>query len=163
MSRLDEFINRMTSQKAGLEWAFQDIAHKTGLVFELGLGNGRTFDHMREHMPDKKIYVFERNPEPHPASMPDNEQLIIGDVRKTLNETLERFGPVADLINADLGSYSKDRNNQFAIEISPEIEPLLAPGGLMLSTDKMYFTKLVEEPLPAGVTPGRLFIYRAPV
>ncbi len=44
--------------------------------------------------------------------------------------------------------------------ISPLVEPLLAPGGVMVSSDRMYFDKLQEQPLPPAAVPGRCFIYR---
>ena len=31
-----------------------------GPVLELGLGNGRTFDHLRERLPGRRIVAFDR-------------------------------------------------------------------------------------------------------
>ena len=50
----------------------------TGPVFELGLGNGRTFHHIRETMPDRDIFVFERAVASNPDSTPEDHQLILG-------------------------------------------------------------------------------------
>ena len=50
MSRLDSVIRRLTSQKLALEWAADIIRHLDGAVLELGLGNGRTYDHLRENI-----------------------------------------------------------------------------------------------------------------
>ena len=44
MSRLDIFIDRMVSQRACIDHAAALTQTMTGPVFELGLGNGRTFD-----------------------------------------------------------------------------------------------------------------------
>ena len=160
MSRLDVFINRMVSQRACLDFAIEQTLGMTGPVFELGLGNGRTFDHMRERMPERDVYVFERKVESNPSSTPEPEMTILGDVRETLPQSLERFGPTAHLIHADLGGHNLEKNVQFAREISPLIEPMLAVGGLFVSSDRMFFTSLTELPLPADAIEGRCFIYR---
>ncbi len=60
MSRLDSFIRRMLAQRACLNWAAEAVAGIAGPVLELGLGNGRTYDHLRELLPEREIYVFER-------------------------------------------------------------------------------------------------------
>ncbi|WP_204112457.1 class I SAM-dependent methyltransferase [Shimia biformata] len=160
MSRLDVFINRMVSQRACLDYAVDATKGMTGPVFELGLGNGRTFDHMREKMPERQIFVFEREVASNPASTPTEDQTILGDVRDTLPAALERFGPTAHLIHADLGGHNLEKNDAFARLISPLVEPLLAPGGLMVSSDQMYFDDLREIDLPADAVPGRCFIYQ---
>lgn len=137
-----------------------ETEHMAGPVFELGLGNGRTFHHMKSKMPGRDIYVFERAIASHPESTPAEDMAILGDVRDTLPATLEKMGPVARLIHADLGGHSLEKNDIFAREISPVVEPLLAIGGLMVSSDRMYFASLVEIGLPEGAVPGRCFIYR---
>ncbi|SFL67965.1 class I SAM-dependent methyltransferase [Shimia aestuarii] len=160
MSRLDVFINRMVSQRACLNYAAEQTGDMDGPVFELGLGNGRTFDHMREIMSGRPIYVFERKVESNPASTPEPEMTILGDVRETLPAALERFGATASLIHADLGGHNLEKNDRFAREISPLIEPMLAVGGLMVSSDRMYFDTLTELPTPPGAVEGRCFVYR---
>lgn len=161
-SRLDVFIDRMVSQRACLDHAAAETAAMTGPVFELGLGNGRTYHHMLQIMPDRDIYVFERAIASHPDSTPPDDRVILGDVFETLPQALARFGPTAAMIHADLGGHNAAKNDAFARRISPVIEPLLAPGGLMVSSDKMYFDTLIEQPLPDTAVPGRCFIYRAP-
>ena len=160
MSRLDVFINRMVSQRACLNAAAEATKGMPGPVFELGLGNGRTFHHMCEIMPERDIYVFERAVASHPDSTPGKDQLFLGDVFETLPQALARFGPTAALIHADLGGHNAAKNVTFAQKISPVIEPLLAPGGLMVSSDQMFFDGLEEQMLPPDAVPGRCFIYK---
>lgn len=160
MSRLDVFIDRMVSQRACLDYAIAETAAMEGPAFELGLGNGRTYHHMREKIAGRDIYVFERAIASHPDSTPAEEFTILGDVMETLPQTLERFGPTASLIHADLGGHNLAKNDVFARKVSPLIEPMLAKGGLMVSSDRMYFEALEELPLPEGAVPGRCFIYR---
>ncbi|MDX1742609.1 MAG: class I SAM-dependent methyltransferase, partial [Ruegeria sp.] len=40
------------------------------------------------------------------------------------------------------------------------VEPLLVKGGVMESSDQMYFDRLTEWPLPPGAVQGRCFAYR---
>ena len=160
VSRLDLFIDRMVSQRACLDYAITRTASMPGPIFELGLGNGRTFHHLRQRVRNRDIYVFERAVASHPDSTPDEDRLILGDVRETLPASVARFGATASLIHADLGGHNRAKNDIFARFVSPLIEPLLASGGLMVSSDRMYFDTLTELPLPEGAVPGRCFIYR---
>ncbi|MEE4188501.1 MAG: class I SAM-dependent methyltransferase, partial [Roseobacter sp.] len=70
MSRLDLFIDRMMSQRACLNHAVKLTSGLSGPVFELGLGNGRTYHHMCEILPPEDIFVFERAIASHPDSTP---------------------------------------------------------------------------------------------
>ena len=160
MSRLDLFIDRMVSQRACLNHAAALTKDLKGPVFELGLGNGRTYHHMCEIMPERDIYVFERAIASHPDSTPPDDRVLLGDVFDTLPLALDTFGPTARLIHADLGGHDAQKNDVFARKISPLIEPLLATGGLMVSSDRMYFDTLLEIELPEGAVPGRCFIYK---
>ncbi|WP_425044587.1 class I SAM-dependent methyltransferase [Primorskyibacter sp. S87] len=160
MSRLDLFIDRMVSQRACLDHAIAETAGLTGPVFELGLGNGRTYHHMLERIEGRDIYVFERAVASHPDSTPSEDALILGDVTETLPEAFERFGPSASLVHADLGGHNREKNDIFARKVSPLIEPLLAEGGIMVSSDRMYFQSLTELALPKNAVEGRCFIYR---
>ncbi len=159
-SRLDLFIDRMVSQRACLDFAIAQTADQPGPVFELGLGNGRTYHHMMQHIQDRPVYVFERAVASHPDSTPPDDLVILGDVRETLPASVARFGATASLIHADLGGHNRQKNDAFARLVSPLIEPLLAQGGLMVSSDRMYFDALTELPLPEGAVEGRCFIYQ---
>ena len=160
MTRLDLFIDRMVSQRACLDFAITETAMMKGPVFELGLGNGRTYHHMRERIQGRDIYVFERAIASHPDSTPPEDRAILGDVMETLPAALKQFGPVASLIHADLGGHNRAKNDVFARKVSPLIEPLLAAGGMMVSSDRMYFETLTELPLLTGAVEGRCFVYQ---
>jgi S-adenosyl-L-methionine methyltransferase len=160
ITRLDLFIDRMVSQRACLDFGIAQTAALTGPVFELGLGNGRTYHHMKHNVKDRDLYVFERAVASHPDSTPPEDLTILGDVRDTLPAALDRFGATASLVHADLGGHNREKNDAFARLISPLVEPLLATGGLMVSSDRMYFDSLTEMPLPAEAVEGRCFIYR---
>lgn len=160
MSRLDVFIDRMTSQRACIDFAVKQTADMVGPVFELGLGNGRTYHHLCEVIAGRDIYVFERAVESNPASTPPEDRTLLGDVFDTLPQALTRFGATASFIHADLGGHNLQKNDEFARKVSPFIEPLLAVGGLMVASDRMYFAAMQEVEIPASAVSGRCFIYR---
>ncbi|UWR24241.1 class I SAM-dependent methyltransferase [Sulfitobacter sp. S190] len=162
MTRLDLFIARMVSQRACIDDAVARTKDMTGPVYELGLGNGRTYHHMRETIAGRDIYVFERAVASHPDSRPEPGFLYEGDVFETLPQALVDLGPTASFIHADLGGHNREKNDAFARKISPYVEPHLAPGGIMVASDRMYFDALEELPLPAEAFEGRCFIYRKP-
>ena len=75
MSRLDSFIRRLEAQRACLDHAAELIGGLDGVVLELGLGNGRTYDHLRSLFPGREIYVCERAVAAHPDCVPPEERL----------------------------------------------------------------------------------------
>jgi hypothetical protein len=160
MSRLDTNIARLVAQRACLEALIASIADVPGPVVELGLGNGRTFDHLRERLPDREIFVFERQPAPHPACWPDREHLIEGDFVDTLPRARERLPAPAALLHADIGTGDPARNARLARWLSDIVPPLVTAGGFVASDQALDHDGLEPWPLPAEVAPGRYHLYR---
>ncbi len=160
MSRLDSFIRRLEAQRACLDLACAAIAGLPGPVLELGLGNGRTFDHLRERLPDREIFVFEREPRPHPACWPDADHLIIGDLAETLPRAGRWLPAPAALVHADLGTGDAARNARLAAWLAGELPPLVAPGGMVVSDQELSAAPLAPLPPPPAIQPGRYFLYR---
>ena len=80
MSRLDTFIRRLQAQRLCLDVLAERLQGLPGPVLELGLGNGRTYDHLRERFPGRAIFVFDRQVAAHPDCIPPAEQLRLGDL-----------------------------------------------------------------------------------
>ena len=59
MTRLDTVIERLKAQRSCLNAAAEALRGNDGHILELGLGNGRTYDHLRDLFPDRDIYVFD--------------------------------------------------------------------------------------------------------
>ena len=58
MSRLDSFIRRLSAQRDILNHVHGDLdLPAEGPIMEIGLGNGRTFNHLRELFPDRASYL----------------------------------------------------------------------------------------------------------
>ncbi len=160
MSRLDSFIRRLEAQRACLDLAARLVAEADGVVFELGLGNGRTYDHLRELLPDREIYVFERRVAAHPECVPPPERLLLGDMRETLPAARARFEGQAALAHFDVGTGDAAANRTLAAALAPMIVPLLRPGGILVSEPAMDLDALEPLAVPIGVAPGRYHLYR---
>ena len=160
MSRLDSFIRRVSAQRDCLNLAKDLIADVPGPVLELGLGNGRTYDHLCELFPDRDIYVFDRRIAAHPDCIPPNDRMILGDIRETLAVAANRIGAPAALAHCDIGTGEKDSNARLIATIAPMFEALMATGGIVISDQEYSVDSWLAQPLPDGVRPGRYFINR---
>lgn len=160
MSRLDSFIRRIEAQRACLNRAAALIRGSGGIVLELGLGNGRTYDHLRELFPDREIYVCERRVAAHPDCVPPTERLILGDMRETLPGLRGRFGGRVALAHFDAGTGDRAGNLALAAELIPSIAALLRRGGVLVSDPPVETSELEALPLPDGVVEGRYHLYR---
>ena len=160
MSRLDSMIRRLSAQRACLDAIAAMIGALPGPVLEIGLGNGRTYDHLRERMPDRTIFVFDRVLAAHPDCVPPSEVLFLGELEETLPRVHRRIGATAALAHADLGSGRVDQDLVTAALLTRLLPPLMRPGGLVVSDQKLTDESFLPEPLPAGVAPDRYFLYR---
>ena len=161
MSRLDSVIRRLQAQRACLQHAAEMIRGLPGPVLELGLGNGRTYDHLRHTLPDREIFVFEREVAADPDCVPDADHLLLGDIHETLPAAVARFGPSVALVHSDLGTGDAVSNGRLAAFVAPRLRGLLRPGGVVISDQDMACENVEVLPLPDGVGPGRYFMYRA--
>jgi len=160
MSRLDSFIRRMMAQRACLDHAAELVKGVSGPVLELGLGNGRTYDHMREIMPKRVIYVFEREVAAHSDCIPPSDYLILGDARETLPMMWDRLPHSAALAHIDMGTGDASANHRLAGELAPLLAPLLKAGAVVVSEPAIELPGWLALPLPIGVREDRYHLYR---
>jgi hypothetical protein len=160
VSRLDSFIRRLEAQRACLNHAAALIAGLDGAVLELGLGNGRTYDHLRSLFPGRDIYVCERQVAAHPDCVPPPERLILGDMCDTLPAARARLAGGVALAHLDVGTGDAAANRILAAELMPLVVPLLCAGGVMVSDPSLDGADLEALPLPEGVAAGRYHLYR---
>ncbi len=154
MSRLESHIRRCQAQCACIERAAELMSELPGPVLELGLGNGRTYSHIREHLPDREIYVFDRQIAAHPDCIPDDDHVFLGEITETLPRAVERFAGTIPLVHIDLGP-------EVIREIAAQIPSLLRPGGIAATQAEAVAQGLAPLELPNGVATGRYFLYRA--
>ena len=160
MSRLDSFIRRMMAQRECLDAAARRIADVPGVILELGLGNGRTYDHMRTLFPDRDIYVFERKVAAHPDCIPDDDHLFEGEVLDRLPKAAAELGRTTALVHSDIGSGRPETDVILFGQLVPLLNSMVCPGGLVLSDQKLPADDWQSLPLPDGVAAERYFIYR---
>jgi len=160
MSRLDSFIRRLKAQRAALNYGLGLIAAVPGPVLELGLGNGRSYDHLRETVRDRRIFVFERKVGAHPDCIPPDQDLILGEVTENLPRTVQLIGAPAAFIHSDLGSGDKVATGKLYQQIAPDLRAALAPRGILVS-DQPVETGGLETLTVPEMIPGRYFVYRA--
>lgn len=159
MSRLDSFIRRLEAQRACLNCAAHLVRDLDGEVLELGLGNGRTYDHLRELFPNRKIYVCERRVATHPDCTPPSELLLLGDMRETLPAVRTRLAGRVALAHLDPATGDVMASRALAAELAPLIVPLLCLNGVLVSDPAIAAEELIPLPLPNGVAGGRYNLY----
>jgi hypothetical protein len=160
MSRLDSAIRRLEAQRLCLDAAVRLVAERPGPVIELGLGNGRTFDHLRESLPGRAIYAFERQLAAHPDSIPEPPFLVMGDFRETLVRAVDRMQARPVLAHADFGSGDAGSTGALAEWLGQALPGVLAPGAIVASDQELPIAGASRLPLPAGVAAGRYFLWR---
>ncbi len=161
MSKLDSFIRRMTAQRNCLNHAAQLVKDHPGTVFEFGLGNGRTYDHLKELLPLHDIYVFERNPSALASCTPPEDHLFTGEILEALAGGIDRFKRSVTLLHNDLGTSDKAAYMELILKLTPLVEGIMVPGGIIVSNSEFNVGSWETLPLPEGVKPGRYYLYRA--
>lgn len=160
MSRLDVFIGRMKAQRACIDEVATKITRIAGPVLELGLGNGRTYDHLRISFPDREIFVFDREIAAHPDCIPPKHLCRLGDFRAMVPAYLEEGRPSAAFIHADIGSSNKEASVRLAADLAPTLFQILAPGAYLACDQPIFLPSLELQALPGGFMDGRYHLYR---
>ena len=160
ISRLEKLYFRLEAQNVCLAWAFEQISSHKGIVFELGLGHGRTFDHLRKNLPDREIFVFDREVDSYPDCTPDADHILLGELSETLPQAANRFAGKVILAHSDVGSFSAEGNAKMSGIVSAHLAPALADGALVLSDLPLSIPGASTLPLPKGAREDRYYIYR---
>jgi len=159
MSRLDSFIRRLEAQRALLNWAAESVAGKAGLVLEIGLGNGRTYDHLRQKLPDRAIYAFDRANNANPRSVPPADRLVLGEFDASLPAFAAHYPAGAILIHCDAGLGDPEANARQVTRLGGLVPPLAAQGAIVLSDQKFDHPGLQMIDTPVPVPPDRYFVF----
>ncbi len=168
MSRLDSFIRRMTAQRDCIDWIAARLtgppnpAQQTpaGVILELGYGNGRTYHHLRESLPNWHVLVFDRVLPRNPAPGPPPDLFFLGEFAKTLPTACAAIGPLAQLAHCDFGSGRPTLDRETALGLPELLDPLLRDGAFILSDQPLYWHSWHPLPLPATVAAQRYFLCR---
>ncbi|MEM7632583.1 MAG: class I SAM-dependent methyltransferase [Pseudomonadota bacterium] len=158
MSRLESMRRRLTAQIDGINWAAAQITGMAGDVLEMGLGNGRTYDHLRQEMPDRRIWVIDRVLKPHPSCIPPAETFLEGEAEPMLKR-LRAEGRKMVLAHYDFGYGIKEKDVAEGAALSPHIAAVMSPGGLILSQQPLTGFRQIAG--PDTIDPERYLFYQA--
>ncbi len=151
----------MTAQRDCLGAAAALVADVPGVILELGLGNGRSYDHIRQLMPGREIYVFDRRVASHPDCLPDDDHLFLGEILEQLPEAVVRLGRCAALAHSDIGTGYPEHDAEVAAVLAERLAPLMVPGGLVVSDQPLLRESFEVLTPPAGVPRDRYFMCRS--
>lgn len=158
MSRLDSFIRRLTAQREILnQVASQSLVPEAGDILELGLGNGRTYSHLRELFPDRRIVVFDRALMAHASCIPEEHDFVLGEISET---AAVYAGANAAMVHADIGSGSDKIDAETLTWLPQVIADLLVADGVAISGLPLEISSLTALPIPEGIDSQRYFLYR---
>jgi len=156
VSRLESFRRRITAQIDGLNWALEQTSTLEGDVLELGLGNGRTYDHIRENT-ERRVWVVDRLLQCHPSCVPPEEDFLQGEATEALTR-LRTGGHKIVLAHYDLGHGDKAHDVQESLDMSRQIRAVMAPGGLVMSQQPMEGMQQVAG--PASIPKDRYYFFK---
>ena len=159
MSRLDSFIARLSAQRELLNWAIDWVRDRKGPVLEIGLGNGRTYDHLRAALGAERIYAFDRAVNANPLSVPPADHLLLGEFGDTLPAFAACHPGGAAMVHSDVGLGDPEANARQVVQMSRWLPPLLASGALLFSDQKLTHPDLLLQPVPVPIPPERYFVY----
>ncbi|MBJ3777410.1 class I SAM-dependent methyltransferase [Acuticoccus mangrovi] len=163
MSRLDSFIRRMSAQRLLLDAAAERLVGIDGPIIDLGIGAGRTYDHLVALFPDREVFAFDNFVQAAVGVLPDAHHMVIGEIRDTLPASLPRLGRRAALIHNDLGSADAVGNAAIGGWLAPAILAVARPDAIIVTSFVLPFDKAVSLPLPDGVAPGRYHLFQLTV
>ncbi|MES2667201.1 MAG: class I SAM-dependent methyltransferase [Pseudomonadota bacterium] len=155
MSRLDSFIRRLSAQRDILNH-LATVSLPQGAILEIGLGNGRTYSHLAELFPTRRILAFDRALAAHGSCVPAPCDLVLGEIAET---GLALVGQNAALAHADIGTGYADVDAVTLTWLPGLMAGLLAPGGIAVSGLPLGHPGLVALALPPGVSAERYFVY----
>ena len=161
MSRLEDLINRFTAQRDVLNFAIGKIPAGAGeIAVELGLGSGRTYDHLREKLAGRKVYSFDRSDDAHPGCSPEGELFVEGEITEQLPAFVKGREGRAFLVHMDVGTKSRATDEALYRELEPNVMKLLVPGGILVSDRPLFSPKWKEFDLSSMKLPWAYHCYR---
>ena len=155
MSRLDSFIRRVSAQRDILNDLAIRLDDIPGPIFEFGLGSGRTYDHIRERFPDRRVLVFESVK--GLSSRVDPSDLVLGDIRDTASKMPDGC---AAMIHTDIETGNRERDAELSNWLPALVARLLRLGGYAASGCALSDHRLVHVSLPPGIPDERYHVVR---
>lgn len=163
-TRLERFIARVVGQRTCIDTAALATRQVPGAVWEVGLGNGRTYDHLRDRFAGRDVIVFDRQVLAHPDCVPPDAMLRLGDFHSTIPAELAHVAGRVAVIHADIGNGSVQESRALGCWLAPLAAQALACGGYLVGDQPMEHPALVPIALAdigaADLPADTYFIYR---
>ena len=160
MSRLEDLTARFLTQQAALNHGIEMIDGLDGIVVELGLGKGRSFDHLRERLPRRDIYVFDHELSCEPEFAPPPEFWVFGEITETLPAFCQLFAGRAALIHSDIGTRHRPDDIPLVRFVAENLGKLLRQDGVVASDRPMEGTGWAALPSLREMTNFPYYMYR---
>lgn len=160
ITRLEKTYYRLQAQILCFDWAFDQIESTPGVIMEIGLGLGRTYQHIKSHLPDREMIVFERDVHSYEDCTPPENEIILGDFTATLVENTDRYKGKVALINSDVGSFDKQSNREKAALLSRLLPPYLGNNAIVLSDLELTLQGCTVLTLPGNARKDSYHLYR---
>ncbi len=157
MSRLNSMMRRLAAQAEGLEWGHALTESVAGDYLDMGLGNGRTYDHLREIAPNRRILVIDRALNCHASCVPPEADFLQGEAEDMLKKLAQDGAKIA-LGHYDFGFGDKAKDVAEAARLSSMIKDVMVPGGALVSGQPLTGFEQVRG--PHTVAPERYYFYR---
>jgi hypothetical protein len=152
LTRLERFIARTLAQRCCIDAAAERVNGLAGEVWEVGLGNGRTYDHLRDRFAGRAVVVFDREIAAHPDCVPPDAMMRLGDFRETVPAEVERRAGRVAVIHADVGTANIEKSRAMGRWLAPQFARALAPGGYLIGDQPMDDPAL--DPIALAQVPG---------
>ncbi|HEY3918491.1 MAG TPA: class I SAM-dependent methyltransferase [Stellaceae bacterium] len=155
MSALDLLIRRLMSQRSSLERASVLATRLPGPALQIGWGDGIAYDHLREVLRRRELFVFDRTIAAPDSAPPDAEHRILGDPAETLPQAWERWRREAAIAYLNFPAPARA-----AAELAPLVAPLLRPGAVVIAEATLELPGWEAIPAPEGARDAQEHLYR---
>jgi hypothetical protein len=138
---------RLLAQRGYLGEAVRLIANIPGPVFEIGLGKGRTYSHLRAALPDREIYCFDRELHAPAEETPPVTHLFLGEFHDTVPQAAARLGVPIALAHCDFGTRHRSVDQEVG-DFLAGVLPAIMAAGAVVASDRALSARRLE---PVGM------------
>jgi trans-aconitate methyltransferase len=154
---LERTLYRLRAQYATLGAAISAVAARRGLVWEIGLGKGRSYDHLRRVLPEAPVFGLDRQRVSVPDCTPPDDRLVIGELAATLPRLATAHAGQVVLAHIDLGTDPPDEATRAVLE--RWLPVALAPGGVVAAGTPLALAGAQSLAVPEAAKAGGYALY----
>ncbi|MEQ8369403.1 MAG: class I SAM-dependent methyltransferase [Alphaproteobacteria bacterium] len=160
LDAVSRMIARLTSQKAALTAAAERLVGIDGMVLEVGLGKGRTWDLLGHLLPERRRLALDREVHAPAALRPAADQLMLGELSELMPRLARDMPGQVALAHVDCGGEGRAADAAFDAWLPAALHPLLAAGAVVAQDRPRGHPRWRALPAPAGMTVFPYYLYR---